>query len=38
MNRKLVAVTGALMLSLGACTRPSEPEYNLSNDLVGEKQ
>ena len=29
MNRKLVAVTGALMLSLGACTPAS---YNLSND------
>ena len=29
MNRKLGAVTGALMLSLGACTPAS---YNLSND------
>ena len=29
MNRKLVAITGALMLSLGACTPAS---YNLSND------
>lgn len=29
MNRKLVAITGTLMLSLGACTPAS---YNLSND------
>ena len=29
MNRKLAAITGALMLSLGACTPAS---YNLSND------
>ena len=29
MNRKLVAVTGVLMLSLGACTAAS---YNPSND------
>ena len=29
MNRKLVAITGGLMLSLGACTPAS---YNLSND------
>lgn len=30
MNHKLVAITGALMLSLGACTPAS---YNLSNDI-----
>lgn len=32
MNRKLVAVTGALMLSLGACTPAQTASYNLSND------
>ena len=30
MNRKPVAITGALMLSLGACTPASR---NLSNDF-----
>lgn len=32
MIRKLVAMTGALMLSLGACTSAQTPSYNLSND------
>ena len=32
MNRKLVAITGALMLSLGACTPAQVASYNLSND------
>ena len=32
MNCKLVAVTGALMLSLGACTPAQTASYNLSND------
>lgn len=32
MNHKLVAVTGALMLSLGACTPAQTASYNLSND------
>ena len=32
MNRKLVAVTGVLMLSLGACTPAQTASYNLSND------
>lgn len=32
MNRKLVAITGALMLSLGACTPAQTASYNLSND------
>lgn len=32
MNRKLVAVIGALMLSLGACTPAQTASYNLSND------
>lgn len=32
MNRKLVAVTGALMPSLGACTPAQTASYNLSND------
>lgn len=32
MNRKLVAITGALMLSLGACTPAQTALYNLSND------
>lgn len=32
MNRKLVAMTGALMLSLGACTPAHAASYNLSND------
>lgn len=32
MNRKLVAVTGALMVSLGACTPAQTASYNLSND------
>lgn len=31
MNRKLVAVTGALMLSPGACTPAQTAPYNLSN-------
>lgn len=31
MNRKLVAITGALMLSLGACTPAQAASYNLSN-------
>ena len=33
MNHKLVAITGALMLSLGACTPAQTALYNLSNDL-----
>ena len=33
MNHKLVAITGALMLSLGACTPAQTASYNLSNDL-----
>lgn len=32
MNHKLVAITGALMLSLGACTPAQTASYNLSND------
>lgn len=32
MNRKLVAITGALMVSLGACTPAQTASYNLSND------
>lgn len=32
MNCKLVAMTGALMLSLGACTPAQTASYNLSND------
>ena len=32
MNCKLVAITGALMLSLGACTPAQTASYNLSND------
>lgn len=32
MNHKLVAITGALMLSLGACTSAQTASYNLSND------
>lgn len=32
MNCKLVAITGALMLSLGACTPAQMASYNLSND------
>lgn len=32
MNRKLVAITGALMPSLGACTPAQTASYNLSND------
>lgn len=32
MNRKLVAVTGALMLSPGACTPAQTASYGLSND------
>ena len=32
MNCKLVAVTGVLMLSLGACTPAQTASYNLSND------
>lgn len=32
MNRKLVAITGALMLSLGACTPAQTASYNLSYD------
>ena len=32
MNRKLVAITGAPMLSLGACTPAQMASYNLSND------
>lgn len=32
MNHKLVAITGALMLSLGACTPDQTASYNLSND------
>lgn len=32
MSRKLVAITGALMLSLGACTPAQTASYNLSND------
>ena len=32
MNRKLVAMTGALMLSLGACTPAQVASHNLSND------
>lgn len=32
MNHKLVAMTGALMLSLGACTPAQTASYNLSND------
>ena len=32
MNRKLVAITGALMLFLGACTPAQTASYNLSND------
>lgn len=32
MNRKLVAITAALMLSLGACTLAQTASYNLSND------
>lgn len=32
MNRKLVAITGALMLFLGACTPGQTASYNLSND------
>lgn len=32
MNHKLVAITAALMLSLGACTPARTASYNLSND------
>lgn len=32
MNRKLVAIAAALMLSLGACTPAQTASYNLSND------
>lgn len=32
MNYKLVAIAGALMLSLGACTPAQTASYNLSND------
>lgn len=32
MNRKLVGITAALMLSLGACTPAQTASYNLSND------
>lgn len=32
MRHKLVAITGALMLSLGACTPAQTASYNLSND------
>lgn len=32
MNRKLVTITAALMLSLGACTPAQTASYNLSND------
>lgn len=32
MNRKLVAMMGALMVSLGACTPAQTASYNLSND------
>lgn len=32
MNRKLVAITAAPMLSLGACTPAQTASYNLSND------
>ena len=32
MNHKLVAITGALMLSLGACNPAQTASYNLSND------
>lgn len=32
MSHKLVAITGALMLSLGACTPAQTASYNLSND------
>lgn len=32
MNHKLVAIAGALMLSLGACTPAQTASYNLSND------
>lgn len=32
MNHKLVAITGALMLSLGACTPAQTASYNLSYD------
>lgn len=32
MNHKLAAITGALMLSLGACTPAQTASYNLSND------
>ena len=33
MNYKLVAITGAFMLSLGACTPVQTALYNLGNDL-----
>lgn len=32
MNRKLVTIAAALMLSLGACTPAQTASYNLSND------
>ena len=32
MNCKLTAITGALILSLGACTPAQTASYNLSND------
>lgn len=32
MNRKLIAMTGTLTLSLGACTPAQTASYNLSND------
>lgn len=32
MNHKLIAMTGALMLSLGACTPAQTASYNISND------
>lgn len=38
MNRKLIAITGALMLSLGACTPAQTASYNLSKTGDGEKQ
>ena len=33
MNRKLVAITGALMLSLGACTLARTASYNDSDNF-----